>query len=347
MAHITRLGLLRHLRAEPTEFVLHFSGGELAHSGRGLAFWYLPLSASAAVVPCDDRDLPFLFHARSRDFQDVTVQGVITFRVANPQTLASRVDFSIDLVSGAYRETPLEWLSEMLTQLAQQFATDYAANTDIREALSEGVEQTRVRISHGLETNERLQAMGLEIVSVRVSAVDPTSDLERALQTPTREAIQQASDEAVFQRRALAVEKERAISENELQSRIELARREELLIEQDGQNARRQATEEAEAGRIEATFEAERERLRAEAESDSIRMVQEARVEAEGAQIEIYRDLPPPVLLGLAAREFAGKLRRIDRIQIAPDGIGPLLTDLAAAGANLMNTQAAAATEAD
>ena len=31
-----------------------------------------------------------------------------------------------------------------------------------------------------------------------------------------REAIQQESDEAVFQRRALAVEKERAIAENEL-----------------------------------------------------------------------------------------------------------------------------------
>ena len=55
---------------------------------------------------------------------------------------------------------------------------------------------------------------------------------------PTREAIQQAADEATFQRRAQAVEKERAIQENELQNKIELARREEQLIAQKGQHLR-------------------------------------------------------------------------------------------------------------
>ena len=40
------------------------------------------------------------------------------------------------------------------------------------------------------------------------------------------------ADEAAFARRAMAVEKERAIQENELQNRIELAKKEEGLIEQ-------------------------------------------------------------------------------------------------------------------
>ena len=39
------------------------------------------------------------------------------------------------------------------------------------------------------------------------------------------------ADEAIFQRRALAVEKERAIQENELQNRIELARRQSEFAE--------------------------------------------------------------------------------------------------------------------
>ena len=51
---------------------------------------------------------------------------------------------------------------------------------------------------------------------MRVAAVAPTSEMEKALQQPTREAIQQDADEATFRRRALAVEKERAIAENEL-----------------------------------------------------------------------------------------------------------------------------------
>lgn len=45
----------------------------------------------------DDRELPFLFHGKSTDFQDVTAQGVITFRVVDPVALAERLDFSIDL----------------------------------------------------------------------------------------------------------------------------------------------------------------------------------------------------------------------------------------------------------
>jgi hypothetical protein len=58
--------------------------------------------------------------------------------------------------------------------------------------------------------------------------------------------------------------------------------------------------------------------------------------------MDIYRDLPAPALLGLAAREFAGKLERIERIQITPDGISSLLTDLAEAGTRLAESRASA-----
>ena len=67
----------------------------------------------------------------------------------------------------------------------------------------------------------------------------PEPELERALQTPTREQVQQEADRATYARRALAVEQERAIAENELQNQIELARREQQLVEQQGANARR------------------------------------------------------------------------------------------------------------
>src|SRR5262245_61952644 len=120
MATMYHCGLVRHLRSGPNYHILHYHGGKLVRSGRGLSFWFMPLSASIAEIPCDDRDQPFLFHGRSRDFQDVTVQGTITFRVESPEDLARRVDFSIDVRSGAYLKTPLEQLSELLSQLAQQ-----------------------------------------------------------------------------------------------------------------------------------------------------------------------------------------------------------------------------------
>src|SRR4029079_13124978 len=102
----------------------------------------------------------------------------------------------------------------------------------------------------GLAGDARLAETGLAVVDVRVVAVRAEADVERALQTPTREQVQQDADKATFERRALAVERERAIAEHELQNQIELARREEQLVEQKGQNERKRSTEQAAAGRI-------------------------------------------------------------------------------------------------
>ncbi len=163
--------------------------------------------------------------------------------------------------------------------------------------------------------------MGLEVLAVRIADLAPTAELDRAMQTPTFEALQQKADEATFQRRALAVEKERAISENELQNRIELARRQAALIEQEDENARNRARGQAEARQIEADGEASR-----------LRTVGMARADTEKARIDIYRDLPRDILMALAARDFANKLRTIEHLNITPDALGAILGDLAQAG---------------
>jgi len=355
MAQITRFPFLRHLRSDPSHHVLHYRHGRLARSERGAAYWFLPLSAGIAEIPCDDRDLAFLFHARTADFQDVTTQGVLTYRVADPERLAARVDFSVDPASGRWKQSPLEQIAQLLSQLAQQFAWDYIAHTRVRDVLAEGIAHAGREIREGFASHEPLAAMGLEVVTVRITGVAPTSDVEKALQTPTRESIQQQADEATFQRRALAVEKERAIQENELQNKIELAKREELLIGQEGANGKRRVRERAEADAIVAEGRAAKLRLdaRADAEvrtiaadaraaairvrtaasADGIRAVQQAKVEAEKGRIDIYRELPPQVLLGLAARRFAAKLQRIEHLNLGGDALGGALTDLIEAGA--------------
>ena len=332
MAEIRSFVVVRHLRAEPSFFVLEYRRGRLRRSGRGLSFWYFPLSASIAEVPADDRELPFLFHGRSADFQDVTAEGVITYRVTDPKLLSERVDFSIDLASGAYQKQPLDKLALLFTQLAQQHAIEYVATTPVREILARGIGEIRDRVAAGLAADSGLQQMGLEVATVRVASIQPTSELERALEAPARERIQQAADDATFERRARAVEKERAIQENELQNRIELARREEELIRQAGQNERRRIEEDAAARKLEAEGSAERSRIGAEAKAASLRVVGEARVAEERERMEVYRTLPPSVLLGLAAQMAAGKLQNIGHLNVSPELLGPMLVDLVKAG---------------
>lgn len=331
MAEIRRFPWVRHLRSEPSSHILAYRKGELRRSGRGLAFWFLPMGAAIAEVPVDDRDQEFLFTGRTRDFQTVTVQGVITYRVTNAEELASRLDFSLDLDRGMHRRQPLDQLHVLLTGLAQRIALRHIARLGIDKLLAEGLEELQSAIESGLLADQSLLDRGIEVISARVYELKPTAELEKALEMPTREALQQQADEATFQRRALAVEKERAIAENELQNQIELARREEQLIGQRGQNERQRMEEEAQAKRIEAVAKAERLQVTADAQAGQIRVVEGAKAEAEKAHLDAYRELPTEVFIGLAVQELAAKLQ-VEHLNITPELLGPALHRILEAG---------------
>ena len=317
MADIQTYPLVRHLRGTPTGHILHLRAGKLIHDGTGLSFWFRPLSAVLSEVPVDDRELPLLIHARTADFQNVTVQATVAFRITDPTIAASRLDFSIDPDGGTWRANPLEAIGALLTELAQQHTLDLLAALPLLEALN-ATAAVRDRVQTGLDTDPRLRDTGLAIVGVRVVAVRPEPEVERALQTPTREGVQQDADKAMFERRAIAVERERAISENELQSQIELAIREEQLVTQRGQNERRRAEETAAAGTIETTAKAERERTLAASRADATRLVGLADADAETAKLLAYRDLDTQTLVALALRELAGQLPQIGTLNLTP-----------------------------
>ncbi|HLK00103.1 MAG TPA: hypothetical protein VKU39_09380, partial [Streptosporangiaceae bacterium] len=152
-----------------------------------------------------------------------------------------------------------------------------------------------------------------------------------ALRTPARELIQTDADRATYERRALAVERERAIAENELRNQIELARQEEHLITQRGTNARRQATEAAAADEIEAAARAARERQLADAAAHKVRALGEARAVADEARVAAYRDVPQNVLLGMAGLELAGHVPQIGTLVLTPDLLAGLLAKLTSA----------------
>ena len=129
------------------------------------------------------------------------------------------------------------------------------------------------------------------------------------------------------------MERERAIAENELQNKIELARREEQLIEQQGANARRQAEDAAASGRIAFESQAAKERALTAARADGTRALGEAKAAGEAASVAAYRDLPSATLLALAAKDLAGRLPQIGTLVISPDMLASLLAKLASGGA--------------
>ncbi|MBC9713728.1 SPFH domain-containing protein [Streptomyces sp. TRM66268-LWL] len=328
MADITRRFGLRHLRSAPTAHIRHLRAGKVVHDGPGVSFWYRSLSAALSEVPVDDRELAMSFHARTADFQDVSTQATVTYRISDPVTAAARIDFSIDPDTGAWRGAPLEQLATLLTETAQQHALDVLARTPLAAALVDGVAAVRERIAAGLAAEPRLPATGIEVVAVRVVAIRPEAEVERALRTPARELIQQEADRATYERRAVAVERERAIAENELASQIELARREEELVDQRGTNSRREAETKAAADGVRTEAEAARKVRIAKAEAEAAREVGAARAQAQAAWLEVHGRTDPAVLHALAASRVAENLPRIESLTLSPDVLTGLLAKL-------------------
>jgi hypothetical protein len=332
MAEIHRYPFVWHVRSGTTDHLVHVSRGKTVHAGPGQAFWFRPLSAALSEVPIDDRELSLLFHARSADFQDVAVQATVAYRMSEPDVAARRLDFGLELKTGRWRSRPLDQVAQMLTELAQQHALDLLAGLPLAAVLTTGMAAVRERVGTGLAGDERLRQTGIEVVDVRVIALSPETDVERALQTPARELVQQEADRATYERRANAVERERTISENELQSKIELAVREEQLVTQNGANERRRATEAAAANRIETQAKADQSRVLAEVKAETIRSIGSAEAEAEAAKMAIYADLDRGVLLALAAREAAANLPQVGSLTLSPDVVSSALSRLAGIG---------------
>jgi regulator of protease activity HflC (stomatin/prohibitin superfamily) len=333
MATITRYPGVAHLRADPNQFIIHYTRGRVRRRGPGLAYWFRPLSAAVAELPVQDCETTFLLKERTLDFQEVAVQCTLVYRVSDPERAAQRLNFTISLASGRWVEKPLERLETFWAQRARDPARSYINSVPVTEAVQRGPSAVREGMVAALRNDPEAAAMGVAMVDVQVDQVAPTPELQKALETPTREALHQRADTAVFERRAQAVEKERAIKENELATQIELARRQEQLIRQQGANQLQEVQRAAEAEKARVQAEQERVQLAAEGYASSIRMraagdadarraLAEVESEVEAKRVDVWKGAGGEVLLGLALQELAGNLKQVNHLNITPDLVG-------------------------
>lgn len=328
MATITRYPFVRHLRAAPTAHVVQLVRGSARRSGTGLAFWFRPLTAVLSEVPVDDRELPLVARARTLDLQEVTAQVTVSYRFADPELATRRLDLGIDPVTGRWTGEPLEQVAHLLGELAAGHVMDAVAQMTLPEAVSTATGALGTRVGAALRTDDRVTSTGLEVLGARIRSIRADADLERALQTPARETAQAEADRSTYERRALAVERERAIAENELATRIELATREQHLVAQEGANARARADEAAAAGLIEARARAEQEGILATAGADAVRVRGQAEGDAERARLTAFAEVPAEVLHALALRALAENLPEVGQLTVTPDVLTGALAGL-------------------
>src|SRR5262249_15097261 len=109
---------IEYFKSAPTTYVLHYKSGQVKREGPGLSFVYYRPTSTVVQVPAASADVPFVFSDVTRDFQDITVQGQLTYRVVEPKKLAALLDFSVDS-SGRYQSDDPDKLEARLVNAAQ------------------------------------------------------------------------------------------------------------------------------------------------------------------------------------------------------------------------------------
>src|SRR4051812_21912806 len=195
-----------------------FQSGQVKREGAGLSFFYWEPTSSLVIVPLSSADVPFAFQESTADFQTITVQGQLTWRVADAKKLAGLLDYSI-AQNGQWKSDDPHKLEERLVHTAQVLTQGVVGKLTLTQALGSS-ESLAAIVLAGLRRSEAVQLLGIELLSVAVLSVRPTPEMARALEAEAREALQRKSDEAIYERRTAAVESERRVKESELQTEV-------------------------------------------------------------------------------------------------------------------------------
>jgi len=255
-----------YFKAEPSEYARISVNGKPKKEGIGVSGFFLPHRTSIEMVGTTTVEQPFVFSEVTKDNQQISLQGGFLYRVAEPGKVFERYNFAIDHSSRDYlSEDPMK-LPEHLVQMIRANSRRIIQATKLESLLVMGDELSE-KVTEGISGLKIVPDLGLEVNLLYFSSIVAPPEIAKALGAEYREGLLQKSDQAVYSRRAQAVEQERAIQENELNNKIQLEQRREQLVKLTGTNVMEEARAKAEAAKLElAVFEGlDSEKLRAHA----------------------------------------------------------------------------------
>ncbi len=220
---------LKHIKFDSMTYVLHYQNGRIQREGRGLSFFYFAPNSSILAIPLGSNDLPFIYNETTNDYQTVSIQGQISYQISDPNNLADVLDFTVD-GRGVYKRNDLEKLHQRIINEAQTATSTFIHNINLKAAIRSG-KTMEEKILEGLLSSPAIGLLGIEIIGVNILSVSATPEMSRALETETREKLQQEADQAVYERRNFAVEQERKIKESELNTEIAIEEKQKQIAE--------------------------------------------------------------------------------------------------------------------
>ena len=348
---------IRFLKVKPTEHVILFKKGKIQKEGAGQSFFYYAPSSSVVIVPAASSDVPFIFKETTVDYQEINIQGQFAFRVLEHSKLASVLDFSVN-ADGIQTGDGNEKLTTRLSNIVQVTVREKLSGLDLRSALKSGTEFT-AHVRERVKDNDALKGLGVEISDFAILKISPTPDMSRALEAGARETLLKEADEAIYQRRNFAVEQERKIKENELQTQIAIEeknkkiREEQMNIEIAVQEKQRQLEEasmnteleleskraELEKMKLQASIDLEEQKKKL-IQSEASNLIESSRAKGEAMKLELAafaglsqeliealtaNQLNSSQIISRAMRDMAKNAEKIGNLNISPELLNSLM----------------------
>lgn len=215
--------MFAYMKADPSHFVIHYNKGSKKKQGPGICFWYYTPTSTIVKVPVNSVDCPFIFEEVTADYQELTVQGQVTYRIREPEKAAEVLDFSINK-RGLYSTKDPDKPSKRLLNSVKVYLQEELQKKTL-QAVLKGTEKLSEVIDERLHASSIVEKLGLEIIDFNILALKANPETMRALEATVREEILKTADEARYDRRNASVEQERAIKENEYNTEIAIEKK--------------------------------------------------------------------------------------------------------------------------
>lgn len=209
----------RFVKFQPSEYVMKVRNGKIVKEGVGLSFRYYAPTTSVIVVPVSSIDVPFIFEEITNDYQTVTVQGQLTYRIVDYRKTTQILNYTYNLRKNQYISDDPNKLAQRVINIAKVLTKKHLEQMPLREAIQSS-ERLAQSITREIMQNEELEKLGIELMGFSVLAILPNKETMRALEAQAREQILRNADDALYERRNASIEQERRVKENELNTEI-------------------------------------------------------------------------------------------------------------------------------
>lgn len=331
---------IRFIKSQPTTYLIEYKSGKIARQGAGLSFFYFAPTTTLVAVPAGSRDESFIFQQVTADFQAITVQGQVAYRICEPAKMASMLNFALRADGKGYESDEPEKLRQRVLSSVEVLSQKFIKSIALKEALLAS-DKLALDISKELRIYPEVTALGIDIQGVSVLAIKPTPETARALEAEAREVILRQSDEAIFVRRNAAIENERIIRESELDTEVAVEQKKRTIREtqMEAEASIRRKKQELRDMEMDADIALEEKRKSFVAKNaENIKTIADAEAHKVAAVMQAIEKADPRIVQALSAagmqpgqliaQAFVGIAERADKIgqfNMSPDLLQALL----------------------